>query len=75
MFLDISPEKAFERKHGADENDRIEQAGLAFHNKVYEGYLKIAKEEPNRFIRINAVGTKQETFERVLKVLQDKGIL
>ncbi|MBQ9081589.1 MAG: dTMP kinase [Clostridia bacterium] len=75
VFLDISPEKAFERKHGADENDRIEQAGLAFHNKVYEGYLKIAKEEPNRFIRINAVGTKQETFERVLKVLQDKGIL
>ncbi len=75
VFLDIPPAAAFERKHGADENDRMEQAGLAFHQKVYEGYLKIAEREPNRFIRVDAIGSKQETFERVMKVLQEKGIL
>ncbi len=75
IFLDITPEQAFDRKHGADENDRMEQQGLAFHNKVYEGYRKIATAEPERFIRVNALGSKQETFERVVKALKDKGIL
>lgn len=74
IFLDISPARAFERKHGADEHDRIEQAGAAFHEKVYQGYLKIAAAEPDRFLRVDADGTKQETFERVLAALRAKGI-
>ena len=74
IFLDISPARAFERKHGADEHDRIEQAGAAFHEKVYQGYLKIAAAEPERFLRVDADGTKQETFERVLAALRSKGI-
>lgn len=74
IFLDISPARAFERKHGADEHDRIEQAGAAFHEKVYQGYLKIAAAEPDRFLRVDADGTKQETFERVLAALRSKGI-
>lgn len=74
IFLDISPARAFERKHGADEHDRIEQAGAAFHKKVYQGYLKIAAAEPERFLRVDADGTKQETFERVLAALRSKGI-
>ena len=28
VFIDLTPEAAFQRKHGADENDRLEQAGL-----------------------------------------------
>lgn len=75
IFLDITPEAAFERKHGADEDDRMEQEGIAFHQKVYEGYKKIALSEPDRFIAVDAVGEKDETFLRVLKVLQEKGIV
>ena len=75
IFLDITPEAAFERKHGADEDDRMEQEGIAFHKKVYEGYKKIALSEPDRFIAVDAVGEKDETFLRVLKVLQEKGIV
>ena len=37
LFLDIPPARAFERKHGRDENDRIETAGEAFHRRVYDG--------------------------------------
>lgn len=75
VFLDIPPERAFDRKHGADKNDRMEREGLAFHNKVYAGYLKIAAQEPERFVRVDASGTKQETFEKVLSLLQSRGIL
>lgn len=75
IFLDISPEQAFARKHGADENDRMETQGLDFHQKVYEGYKKIALAEPERFIVVDANGTKDETFARVLTALREKGIL
>ena len=75
VFLDIPPERAFERKHGADENDRMEREGLAFHQKVYAGYRKIAEREPERFVRVDASGTKQETFDKVLELLRSRGIL
>ena len=29
LFIDLTPEEAFARKHGADENDRMEQAGMS----------------------------------------------
>ena len=41
VFLDISPKAAFERKHGADPDDRMEQLGLEFHEKVYRGYKSL----------------------------------
>ncbi len=75
VFLDIPPERAFERKHGADENDRMEREGLAFHQKVYAGYRKIAEREPERFVCVDASGTKQETFDKVLELLRSRGIL
>ena len=34
IFIDLTPEEAFLRKHGADENDRLEKAGLDFHKRV-----------------------------------------
>lgn len=75
VFLDIPPEAAFARKHGKDKDDRIEQEGMAFHRKVYEGYKKIEQEEPDRFTAVDASGSKEETFALVLNVLKAKGIL
>lgn len=46
LFLDISPDKAFRRKNGADENDRMEKQGLEFHMRVYDGYLQLLKKYP-----------------------------
>ena len=45
IFIDLTPEAAFKRKHGADENDRLEKAGLEFHKRVYEGYKAVAEAE------------------------------
>jgi dTMP kinase len=41
-----------EASAGARE-ERFEQESIQFHQRVREGYLKIAKEEPDRFIVIN----------------------
>ncbi len=75
VFIDLTPEEAFLRKHGADENDRLEQAGMAFHNRVYEGFDKMAKANPDRFIRVNGRQTPEEIFAEILKKLQEKNCL
>lgn len=75
IFLNISPEAAFLRKHGADENDRMEQAGLAFHRRVYAGYASLAERFPERFVSVDAYGSAEEVFALVLAVLRKKGIV
>lgn len=75
IFIELTPEEAFQRKHGADENDRLEQAGMAFHRRVYEGYMALAKEDPERIVCIDGRQTPQEIFACVLKALRDRGCL
>ena len=74
VFLNISPERAFERKHGADKGDRMEQQGINFHRRVYEGYLSLLKKYP-RICAVECGGTKYETAERVFALLKEKGLI
>ena len=75
FFIELSPEEAFARKKGADENDRIEQAGLAFHKKVYEGYLAVAKAYPDRVVVLNGRQSIDEIEANVREVLISRGIV
>ena len=74
VFLDIPPAAAFERKHGADENDRLEKLGLAFHEKVYAGYKALVEEYP-RIYAVNCGGSKYETAEKIRTLLKEKRII
>ena len=74
IFIDLSPAEAFARKKGADENDRLEQAGMEFHNRVYEGYLAISKTEQCIEV-VNGRQTPDEIFADVLKILKKRGCL
>ncbi len=74
IFINLSPADAFARKKGADENDRLEQAGTAFHERVYEGYVSLAKTEKN-IVTVDGKGTPDEIFDEVLAALQAKGCL
>lgn len=71
FLLDISYEEGFGRK-AKDENlknlDRIEQRDRAYHVKVRQGYLKLAKEEPNRFVVIDASKSLEEIHEEIIKI-------
>ena len=75
IWIDLTPEAAFSRKHGADENDRMEKAGMEFHNKVYAGYKAVAEKEPDRVAKVNGAQTPDEIFADVLKLLETKGCL
>ena len=75
IFIDLTPEAAFLRKHGADENDRLEQAGMAFHKRVYEGYKQLAQDEPDRIVCVDGTQSPDGVFADVLKALKERGIL
>ncbi len=75
VFLDLSPDNAFRRKGGADQNDRMEAVGYAFHRKVYEGYKLLIQQEPSRFEVIDASGTKEQTQAKLREALIRRGVL
>lgn len=75
VFLDLSPEQAFSRKGGADKTDRMENADLQFHQRVYQGYKYLIEQDPSKFIVIDASGSCEQTHQRLIDALKEKGIL
>ena len=75
IFLSLPPEQAFLRKGGVDKNDRVEQSGMEFHNKVYQGYLDLAKKYSSRFIVIDASGTREQTHAKIIDALKTRGVI
>jgi len=75
LFLKLPPEQAFLRKGGVDKTDRLELSGIDFHNKVYAGYLELAEKYKDRFIVIDASGTRHETHAKIIDALKEKGII
>ena len=71
LFLDVpSVEEGLERssKKEFGKPDKMESKGLGFHEKVREGYLWIAKQEPERF-KIITPGDEDFVFSQILKEL------
>lgn len=64
ILLDIPVAKGLARKRGISD-DRFEREEMAFHDKVRQGYLKIAKMESHRFLVIDARQDKQ-TISKII---------
>lgn len=67
FVFDVDVETSMSRV--GNTKDRIESAGIEFHNKVRNGYLEIAKEEPERVKVINANDSIENIFEQVKKII------
>ena len=67
IFLDISPAAGMARKRQQDGHalDRLEQEDIAFHERVYEGYLRLAAENPARIARIDATKPVDAVFAEI----------
>ena len=66
FLLDISVENGFKRKIN-DVKDRIESSGDEFFEKVRQGYLKIAKSQPERIKVIDAMGSIEDINKEIIK--------
>lgn len=54
ILLDIDPEISFNRILAKRKLDRMEQADLAFHHRVRQGFLSLAEKFPERIVAIDA---------------------
>jgi len=68
VVFDLDPEVAWSRatQGGAD---RMEAEGLAFQSRVREGYLRAAELEPWRVVVVDANGTPEQVFSRLVDTL------
>ncbi|MCX7737035.1 MAG: dTMP kinase [Candidatus Kapabacteria bacterium] len=71
FYLDLEIEEALSRSKDRI-LDNIEKSGNNFFEKVVEGYKKIADEEPERVIIINANGTIEETYNQIIAHINKK---
>ena len=54
--------------------DRMEAKGMAFQERVYQGFCAIAAEEPNRVKLIDATATIEEVFEKTVEQVRAYGL-
>jgi dTMP kinase len=66
ILMDVPVEVGLTRKKGK-RPDRFEQENLAFHRRVREGYLTLAKSEPKRWLIIDATQSKAKIAEVIWK--------
>lgn len=69
ILLDLPVEQGLARNRNINKNDKFEFENISFHNKVREGFLRIASLEPERFIIIDATKLIDEiAFEIYTKI-------
>ncbi len=74
FFLDVAPEVGLKRieKLRPGQEDRLEQETLAFHKKVYAGFLKVKKMYPERVVTIDATQPIDQVVAQVIATLKQK---
>ena len=72
FLLDISPEEGRKRNRGTGKNDRLEQQSAEYHRMVCEGFRKLAEDNKDRFIVIDASGSIEEVSERIISSFEDR---
>ena len=48
---------------------RFEKEAVAFHEKVRKGYLELARQEPRRFVVVDAMKDEDDVRQNIIKVL------
>jgi dTMP kinase len=76
ILLDCPVEVGLERAKLRDKagrvkgQDRFEKENKAFHRKVRRGYLTVARNDPKRFLVIQADASAREVEERIFRQIQ-----
>jgi len=77
ILFDVPPETGIQRVNGRvlpedvqEGADRFERERLSFHQRVREGYLWLAKHEPDRFYVIDGTGSLSDVHAAVCTTLE-----
>jgi dTMP kinase len=58
-----------QQKGIADFEGRFEEEALVFHERVREGYLRLAEEEPERFRIVDGTRSPEEAHSQILSLM------
>ena len=74
ILIDVTVEEGLARVlarcNGA--RDRIEREPMEFHKRLRDGYLEIARREPERFAVFNGMDTQEETADKIWKTVVNR---
>ena len=70
LILDLPVEKGLERAESrGDGGMRYERMGLAFHKRLRDGFLEIARANPARCVMIDATGTIDQVSQSIIETV------
>ena len=73
LWFDVPAEVGARRRAEARRPDRFEQQDDAFFGRVRAGYLARLRESPARFERIDAMGSREQVWQRIEAALGARG--
>ncbi len=71
IYFDVSPEVGLSRIRKDHEGamDRLEKEAISFHNRVYDSYMQIVKDNPDRIKTIDAEQAPEKVVSDALNVI------
>ena len=72
LWLDVDVEVGLARALARGTADRMEQADLAFHRRVQQGFTALAAAYPHRIVRVDASRSEAEVQEQIQMILTQK---
>jgi len=75
LFFDVPIAVGLERIRARGARDRIEAEAVAFHERARAGYDALMREDPERWVVVDGVGTTDEVGARACAVLRERGLL
>jgi dTMP kinase len=72
LLLDIDVEEGLRRRAQGGEWNRLDAYDLAFHQRVRAGYLKLAAEDPGRWVRIDAGKPAEEVQAAIRRATAER---
>lgn len=74
IYFDVSPEVGLARIRKDHEGamDRLEKEAISFHNRVYDSYTQLVKDNPQRIKTINAEQAPEKVVSDALSVIVNR---
>jgi dTMP kinase len=72
ILLDLDVDLGLRRKKKADEWNRLDAYTVEFHERVRAGYLELAKQEPARWVLVDASQSWESVQEELRKAIAKK---
>ena len=74
LVFDLDPEMGLGRAQGRNvlegSADRLDQEPLIFHQEIRQAFLKLARALPDRMRVVDATGSEDQVFDRVLALIE-----